>query len=176
MAKSLNELSRFIVDPRQENSSAKISKAFSMLLGKLKSRGFITPECHKKLLPRGAIPPRMYGLPKLHKDGIPVRPIVSMTNSAYEPTSKWLAHVLKPVEEFFTERCVKDAFEFVELLAPLSARSSHMVSYNVKSLFTNVSLKHTIDIICATVYDNPELCPILADLLKELLTLCTDNI
>ena len=59
------------------------------------------------------------GLPKTHKPSISVRPILPMTRSAYEPLSKWLAAVLKPVEDAFNTRSVKDSFAFVDKLSVL---------------------------------------------------------
>jgi hypothetical protein len=75
---------KFLIDKKQEDASGKVTTSLSKLLNKLKTRGVISPEQHRRLLPQGASPPRMYGLPKVHKDGCHVRPIVSMTRSAYE--------------------------------------------------------------------------------------------
>ena len=47
------------------------------LLKKIKSEGGINDIQYKKMYPTGAVPPKFYGLPKIHKRGIPLRPIVS---------------------------------------------------------------------------------------------------
>ena len=41
--------------------------------------------------------PRFYGLPKIHKVGIPLRPIVSFMNSPTYEVSSYLAKFLSPV-------------------------------------------------------------------------------
>ena len=41
--------------------------------------------------------PRFYGLPKIHKLGIPLRPIVSLVNSPTCAISGYLARILSPV-------------------------------------------------------------------------------
>ena len=41
--------------------------------------------------------PRFYGLPKIHKPGIPLRPIVSFVNSPTYAISGYLARILSPV-------------------------------------------------------------------------------
>ena len=46
------------------------------LLKKIKSEGGINDIQYKKMYPTGAVPPNFYGLPKIHKRGIPLRPIV----------------------------------------------------------------------------------------------------
>ena len=47
--------------------------------------------------PIGSQRPRMYGLPKTHKEGIPLSPILSMTSLSHHKLGKWLADLLQPV-------------------------------------------------------------------------------
>ena len=42
------------------------------------------PEAVEKLTPSGSSPGKMHGLVKVHKDNIPVRPVVSMTGSLHQ--------------------------------------------------------------------------------------------
>ena len=46
------------------------------LLKSIKSKGEINEALYKKLYPTGAGSPKFYGLPKIHKKGNPLRPIV----------------------------------------------------------------------------------------------------
>ena len=39
----------------------------------------------------------MYDLPKIHKEGTPLRPILSMAGSSHHELGKWLAGLLQPV-------------------------------------------------------------------------------
>ena len=50
---------------------------------------------YKRLYPTGASSPKFYGLPKVHKDGIPLRPIVSSVGSVAFETAKELSRILK---------------------------------------------------------------------------------
>ena len=53
----------------------------------------------------------------------------------------------------------------------------HTVSFSVKSLFTNVSLEYTIDLVLKKIYDNGELSTDMARLeMKEMLTICRKNV
>ena len=52
------------------------------ILKAIKTEGEIDEALYKKLYPTGAGPPKLYGLPKLHKEGIPLRPIISSIGSA----------------------------------------------------------------------------------------------
>ena len=55
--------------------------------------------------------PRFYGLPKIHKLGIPLRPIVSFVNSLTYAISGYLARILSPVVGN-TDYTVKNSCEF----------------------------------------------------------------
>ena len=67
-----------------------------ILLG-LNNEGKISDDTLKALKVRGGQIPKMYGLAKVHKEGVPVRPIVSMSGSVYENigklVSKWLSKI-----------------------------------------------------------------------------------
>ena len=58
----------------------------------------------------------MYGLPKVHKQGVPLRPILSMVNAPQQELAKWLAELLKPVVLKYSKHTVKDSFEFCSVL------------------------------------------------------------
>ena len=49
------------------------------------------------MYPTGCVPPKFYGLPKIHKPGTPLRPIVSSCGSATYGVAKELAKILKPL-------------------------------------------------------------------------------
>lgn len=53
--------------------------------------------------------PYMYGLPKLHKDGVPMRPITSTNNSVTYRLSSWLANLLSPCLGTISNAHVKDS-------------------------------------------------------------------
>jgi len=48
----------------------------------------------KKVSPTGSRPPRLYGLPKIHKEGVPLRPIFSNIGAPTYQLSKHLAELL----------------------------------------------------------------------------------
>ena len=67
------------------------------LLKKIMSEGGIDDILYKKLYPTGVVTPKFYGLPKIHKDGVPLRPIVSSRGSISYEVAKELARILKPL-------------------------------------------------------------------------------
>ena len=52
---------------------------------------------YKSMYPIGCVPPKFYGLPKIHKPDTPLRPIVSSCGSVTYGVAKELAKMLKPL-------------------------------------------------------------------------------
>ena len=50
-------------------------------LCQMKKRGFINEVEYKHCYPTGSQPARLYGLPKVHKSGVPLRPILSASGT-----------------------------------------------------------------------------------------------
>ena len=82
----------FKTDPASKMKSKIIN-----LLKNIKTEGGIDDILYKKLYPTGAVTPKFYGLPKIHKSGIPLRPIVSSRGSISYEVAKELARILKPL-------------------------------------------------------------------------------
>ena len=122
----------------------------------------------------------MYGLPKLHKPGIPLRPVLSATGTYNFELAKWLNSVLQPL--VYSKHTVESAFEFVDILKEVPV-SKTMVSFDVVSLFTNVPLSDTIEIILDELFDSTGQSEYLAELncetnrsdTKKLLELATSG-
>ena len=96
----------------------------------------------------------LYGLPKVHKDNYPIRPILSACNTPNYMLAKYLVPNLSPL----TKNCytVHSSFAFAKEICEIDATNLVMASFDVTSLFTNIPLHETIDIIIAEIFDNPE--------------------
>ena len=89
--------------------------------------------------------PYMYGLPKTHKVGNPLRPIISNVGSVTYKLSKWLANHLSPAVGICSDSYIKNSHDFCEKVKSLPIPSeSRLVSFDVESLFTMVPVKDTI--------------------------------
>lgn len=131
---------------------------------------------HKTLKPNGSLTPQLYGLPKTHKEGMPLRPILSMVNSPQHKLARWLVRILAPLRQHFNLYGIKDSFEILEDLDEISLSDKVMCSVDVQSLFTNVPLLETIDYICQLIEEENFRLPIPTDLLRQSLLLCTENV
>ena len=67
------------------------------LLKNIKQTGGLSTQKYKQLYPTSTVPPKFYGLPKIHKAGIPLRPIVSSRGSITYEVAKELSHIIKPL-------------------------------------------------------------------------------
>ena len=67
------------------------------LLKTIKTDGGMNEVIYRRLYPTGAHSPKFYGLPKVHKTGMPLRPIVSSIGAVTYEISKELSRILKPL-------------------------------------------------------------------------------
>ena len=99
------------------------------------------------MYPTGAVSPKYYGLPKIHKAGIPLRPIISSTGTATYNTAKELARILKPLVGTSSHH-VQNTRDFIDQIKEVRLKDGEsIISYDVTSLFTSVPIKPTLDII-----------------------------
>ena len=99
------------------------------------------------LYPKTSSASRFYGLPKIHKPLIPLRPIVDYTLSPTYRLAKYLAGILKPLEKE-TPHTVKNSSQVAEKLRELKVYSDEcFVSFDVSSLFTNVPISDSLQIL-----------------------------
>ena len=105
-----------------------------------------------------------------------VRPIISNIGTATYKTTKYLNNLLSPLGK--SKHTVPNSKEFVEKIKeeriPIGYK---MISFDVKSLFINVSLDETIETILQKVYVEKKIkISIAKPILKELLLLCTKHL
>ena len=82
---------------------------------------------------------RIYGLPKIHKDGIPLRPIVSTRGLACDPLSRFLVEIICPLTGK-SSSYIKNLAHFVERISDAPIHSNQMMCSDVVSLSTDDTL------------------------------------
>ena len=68
-------------------------------LRRLKESGFITEEEYKGLHVSGSSPSVLYGLPKIHKEGTPLRPILAAFKTASYKLAKFIIPFIQPLSQ-----------------------------------------------------------------------------
>ena len=77
------------------NSTTKIKTKTLKQLKVLKDNEFTDNKLYYYLKPTDSSAPRFYGQPKIHKPGVPTRPIVSYSGSRLYNLKKYIANILK---------------------------------------------------------------------------------
>ena len=92
----------------------------------------------------------MYGLPKLHKDGIPLRPVLSMVGSFNHGLAKFMGKLLEPLRT--APSVCKDSFSLAKFIKHSDLHNAYLVSFDVQSLFTNIPVDEVVKIIVDRLY------------------------
>ena len=155
---SINDATKFThVDKHRPKTRGRPPKHYHPLLEREKQlKGKLHKTLPKEtadlLCPKGSRLAHLYGLPKTHKQQLSMRPILSASGTYNYPLAKWLEQKLKPLST--NEYCISDIFAFTEELSNMCIEPDHiLVSYDVASLFTNVPLKETINILVDKAFE-----------------------
>ena len=138
-----------------------------------KNKDLIPQTKYRQLIQHYSKLPYTYGLPKIYKDGIPLRPIVSNRGSAYHPLSHFLVEIISPL----TGKSSSYVKNFVERISDAPIHSNQMVSMDVVSLFTKVITDETLAVVrdkLAADHFLEECTCIPIDNLMEMLTFCEE--
>ncbi|XP_076045760.1 uncharacterized protein LOC143028003 [Oratosquilla oratoria] len=88
--------------------------------------------------PEDSTIPKFYGLPKVHKENIPLRPIVAFRNSPTYHLASYLAKLLRPLVTD-SPHMLQNSADFIERIKGLNLRSGDvLVSFDVQSMFTSI--------------------------------------
>ena len=159
----------------RKNPVKKIERILNAKLLALKRNGRFTEAQYFKLRSTDGIIPRIYGLIKIHKNDLPLRPIVSMIGSPLYEVSKYLATVIAP-SVGTTCFSVKNTFQFVNFLESCKCSSEDiMVSFDVVALFTSVPIELAIKVLTERLNDDSNLSDrtsLHVDELIDLLEIC----
>ena len=139
----------------------------------LKSKCCLDDATSSQLKSSGSKPGILYGLPKVHKRDIPMRPILSTVGTHNYKLSRWLCSKL--VDCCKSDFSVLDSFHFAKEIADVKNDNYCMASFDISSLFTNVPIEETNDIILKNLFppNQPKFENFTIDLFKRVLENCT---
>ena len=117
-------------------------------------------------------PPKLYGLPKLHKPGFPMRPTVSFCGSPTYQLPKYLTTILQPLTDK-SRRKLQSTEDFIDAIKTTQIPDDYkLVSFDVKSLFTSIPLQLALQCTETAIRQSTATLPLPTEDIMDLLNLC----
>lgn len=149
-----------------------LQKKNNDLVEELQKCNIITVIEKKRLRNDAALPPRLYGLPKIHKTDLPLRPICSSINSPCNELCKFLTNILKKLTEN-SEFNIRDAVQFRNKINNSAIdNDERLISFDVISLFPSIPVDYAIDLIKEKWSEIEKFTHIPKDLFLKILRFC----
>ena len=164
--------------PIQSDPTNKLKTKLINTLKKLKADIGMNDNIYRRMYPTGASSPKFYRLPKIHKNDISLRPIVSSIGSVTYGVAKELARILKPLVGNSIYH-VNNTKEFADEIRNTKLKEGECItSYDVTTLFTSVPVSSALEIIKNRLEqdtDLPNSSIMSADNIIEMLGFCLNN-
>ncbi|XP_075153507.1 uncharacterized protein LOC142227064 [Haematobia irritans] len=133
---------RLKVDP-----TSRLQTKNNKLVDKLFNLKIISAQEKNKLTSRTAVAPRIYGLPKIHKEDTQLRPICSSINSPSYNLCKYIVNILKNITED-SKYNVKDSIAFKTKVNNLLILDDEiLISLDVVYLFPSIPINLAIQTV-----------------------------
>ena len=138
------------------NPTNKIKTKLVNILKRVKNQTGLDNKTYRTMYPMGCRAPKFYGLPKIHKQDTPLRPIVSSCGSVTYGVAKELSKILKPLVG--ESHYINSTHDFVEQVKSVTLLPEECLSsYDVSALFTSVPVDLSLDIIKDLLEKDPTL-------------------
>lgn len=125
----------------------KLQKKNNELVDELFKNGFINEREKKNMKTDTAVAPRIYGLPKIHKEGHPLRPICSSINAPSTKLCRYITSILNQLT-INSKYNVKNSKQFKERIKETNIQDDEsFFSLDVVSLFPSVPVELALKII-----------------------------
>ncbi|XP_067628785.1 uncharacterized protein [Eurosta solidaginis] len=143
----VNDISAYRVLKRDPTN--KLQEKNNEIVEKLFKNKVIDLKEKYKLISKTSNAPRLYGLPKIHKADIPLRPICSSVNSPSYNLCKYVVNILTNITKS-SKYNVKDSIEFKNKIKDTYIYDDEsLVSFDVISLFPSIPVDHALEIIAS---------------------------
>ena len=162
----------------KNDPTASTERKVTKHLLELRKNDSLSINLYRRLHPSASTCPKFYGLPKIHKPNVPLRPIVASRGSATYNLAQHLTEIPKPLVGN-TQHHVLNSSSFIQEIKDLRLDPNDvLISFDVVSLFTNVPVDETCNIIKQKLLDDISLherTQLSVDEIIDLLKLCLSN-
>ena len=119
----------------------------------LKSKRDVSESFYNECYTSGSQLGNLYGLPKVHKNNCSVRPIVAEYSLFNLNLGKRIVQLISHLAD--NQYSLKNSYDFVNILRTIpNANKSFMYSLDISSLYANILVTESIDMILNELYVN----------------------
>lgn len=153
-----------------------IQQKANRLVSQLKKGGYITDSVAKRSMVYDFSFPVFYGLPKIHKPVLSLRPIISSVNAPTRNLAKLITGILTSSYSKNNQYYIQDSFEFADFANDFQLPDGYrLLSLDVVSLFSNITVQLAIRAIEKRWRDISEHCSIPRDKFLEIVRFLFDS-
>ena len=116
----------------------------------------------------------MYGLAKVHKVDIALRPIVSMPGTSYHKIGQWISKWLDKIPESHIQTSTEDVRNSIK--DKILASDEVLISFDVTQLYTFVPVDESIEMAAKKLYETTDEVPVDISTFIELAKMACQNI
>lgn len=128
--------------PLQRDPTSSIQQRANKIISELREGSVLSNIQAKNLMIYNATSPKFYGLPKIHKPQLKLRPIISSINSPNSKIAGLLCDVLTKAYNRENDYYTHSSFEFSNFINNFKLPDNFvLISLDVVSLFTNIPLQ-----------------------------------
>lgn len=150
----------------------KLQTQNNKLITELEKLKVIDKASKYRLMTYNTSAPKLYALPKIHKNDVPLRPVVASIDTPSSRVSKMVADILKNTVED-DKYNMKNSFAFKDMVSKKRINiTEKMVSFDIVSLFTNIPVDLALSILNENWDRIAEKTDIPKDLFFKLLNFC----
>jgi hypothetical protein len=146
----INKIHEFIVSNKIETLAEDPTKRYVKILNETinKCTNLLDERTRRYIKPIHAQAPQLTGLPKLHKQNIPIRPLINYTTAPSYKIAKLLQQIIKNNINLENDRSIKNNIDFVNKIKVTKLLPQYKIaSFDIENLYTNVPVTDTIDIL-----------------------------
>ena len=113
--------------------------------------------------------PQFNGLPKIHKQDIPIRPVINFKTSPGYKTAKILERIIKNNINLNNNHSVKNNIAFIDKTKNIDISNNYkLASFDIVNMYTNIPVDETITILKNNLKSNNRMTK---EQIKELINL-----
>lgn len=117
------------------------------MVKRLFTLNFIDNNTKNSLIINNSVAPRLYGLPKIHKENCPLRPVVSCIGCPTYNIAKFVSRIINNISSTFSFNLL-NSYTLVDKIKHVTLPVDYiLISLDVKSLFTSIPKKLVLESI-----------------------------